>query len=86
MEIDTRLEHEPEVRALISPTRGRLPVATGQEQPLPSPVHAVDASPESVQRTPQSVRTTRMLQELIRFDPRALCIVAAGLLLITLLH
>ena len=86
MEIGTRLEHEPEVRALISPTRGRPPVATGLEQPPPSPVHAVDAAPESVQRTSQSVRTTRMLQELNRFDPRALCIVAAGLLLITLLH
>ena len=86
MEIGTRPEHELEVSALISTTRGRPPVATGQEQPLPSPVHAVDAAPESVQRTSQSVRTTRMLQELNRFDPRALCIVAAGLLLITFLH
>lgn len=86
MEIGTRLEHEPELSALMSPTRGRQSVSAGKEKPLPTPVHAVDRAPDSVQRTLQSVRTTRMLREVNRFDPRALWIVAAGLLLITLLN
>ena len=86
MAIGTRLEHEPEVGALISPTRGRLPVAAGKEKPLTTPVSAVDSAPESVPCSSQSVRTTRMLQDVNRFDSRALWIVAAGLLLIALLN
>ena len=86
MEIGTRLEHEPELSALMSPTRGRQSVAAGKEKPLPTQVHAVDRVPDSVQSASQSARTTRMLRDVNRFDPRALWIVAAGLLLIALLN
>ena len=86
MAIGTRLEREPQVSALISPTRGRLPIAAGHEKPLTTPVSAVDRAPESVPCSSQSVRTARMLREVNRFDSRALWIVAAGMLLIALLN